>query len=300
MFSAIKNNLLRIRVLRWIVLRVKPDLVISFLGETNVLTIIATRFSRTRVVVNERSNLRVESIGRIWNILRWVLYRFATVVNANTKDSYSVLSRYVRRSKLRLIPNPILLPSHNAIPQRGGRNEINILTVSRCAREKGLDVLLHAIKYLLDQGVDKFTLRIVGDGPCLGELMRLSASIGIEEMVEWCGKQHDVEEFYRDADIFVLASRYEGMPNVLLEAAAYRLPIVVTESSDAVRRFIKQNANGILVPTEAPDELGRALQTLIANPKRRKIFSEKGINAVSQTSGEAILGEWKEALLGPY
>lgn len=295
--SALKNNLARIRKLRTTCLELKPDVIISFLGETNILTIIATRFTNTRLVVNERSNLRQESIGRIWHLLRRLTYRFATRVISNSGDSYSALLRYVNHSKLRLIANPIQIPSSYQETQRKSGENILLLTVSRCSKEKGIDVLLHAIKYIVDQGATGFSLRVVGDGPCLGELMSLATAMGLEEVVDWRGQELDVEKHYREADIFVLASRYEGMPNVLLEAAAHRIPLVVTESSLAVRRFINQNQNGILVPTESPEELGHALQRLIVSPKQRAVLVETGEKVFSEKSAEQILRQWEEALL---
>jgi glycosyltransferase involved in cell wall biosynthesis len=109
-------------------------------------------------------------------------------------------------------------------------NDFQILFVSRLIERKGLQNIIPQLKYIQSQVAKKITLVIVGDGPYRAELERLTEECDVQDMVRFEG-QKDKQEllpYYQSADLFILPSAKEGMPNVVLEAMACGLPILMT------------------------------------------------------------------------
>jgi glycosyltransferase involved in cell wall biosynthesis len=147
------------------------------------------------------------------------------------------------------------------------RRERLFVCVARLEYAKGVDVLLHAWSLMMSfpprwrEGLQP-KLRLVGDGTCRTQLEQLAAELGIEESVEFWGTRLDVPEILQGAWGFVLPSRWEGMPNALLEAMACALPCIATRVSGS-EDVLEQGQNGLLVEPEEPQQLAYALRLLV-------------------------------------
>ncbi len=158
---------------------------------------------------------------------------------------------------------------------------VRILTVGRLVEKKGTDVLLEALA-LLPRALH-WRLAHAGGGPLKRRLARRARALGIAARVEWRGAlaQEELLAAYRAADLFALASRVardgdrDGLPNVLAEAQSQGLACVATAVS-AIPELIEHGATGLLVAPESPARLARALESLIADPARRRAFGEAG------------------------
>jgi glycosyltransferase involved in cell wall biosynthesis len=167
--------------------------------------------------------------------------------------------------KTRVIPNGIDLTKFAAQdwPTVRGSDPIRLLFVGRLGREKGIDVLLDALASL--PRPSEFTLKIVGFG---GELQKLEAQVralGLQQIVEFCGRRIDMAAEYAWSEIVVLPSRFEGMPNVVLEAMACARPVLGTRI-DGTRDLVQEPASGWLVP---PEDV-KALAAALANVSRQR------------------------------
>lgn len=142
-----------------------------------------------------------------------------------------------------------------------------VLCVARLEYAKGVDVLLRAWAHLLRllatwrDGL-QLRLYLAGDGSCWAELERLAMALGVQESVEFLGERHDILQLLHQAWCFVLPSRWEGMPNALLEAMACGLPCIASRVSGS-EDIIEQGRNGLLVEPEQPELLAKALRLLI-------------------------------------
>lgn len=148
-----------------------------------------------------------------------------------------------------------------------GRTERLFVCVARLEYAKGIDVLLHAWAQMMILPPDwrkglQPRLRLVGDGSCRKQLEQLALELGIQESVEFCGTRLDVPSLLQHAWGFVLPSRWEGMPNALLEAMACALPCIATRVSGS-EDVLEQAQNGLLVDPEQPQHLAYALRLLI-------------------------------------
>ena len=136
--------------------------------------------------------------------------------------------------------------------------------VGRLSAEKGVDVLLRAVRLLRDAG-RSLTLVVAGDGPERGACETLAGSLGVAEDVTFLGPVLPVEPLYPELDLVVIPSRSEGLPNVLLEAFRADRPVVST-AVGAVPEVVAGTVAARIVPPENPaalaDAIGAALDTL--------------------------------------
>ena len=164
-----------------------------------------------------------------------------------------------------------------ARPPRDGSDAadpITIISVGRAVEKKGYDVLLRALARLPSDLNWRFVH--AGDGGERPKLARLAEDLGIAGRMTWLGAvdQKDVLAAYRTADIFALACRItsdgdrDGLPNVLVEAASQRLTCIATDIS-GIPELFENDINGLLVPSENPEALARALERAVRDPNLR-------------------------------
>lgn len=159
-----------------------------------------------------------------------------------------------------------------------------ILCVARLEYAKGIDVLLQAWGRMMAmppawrEGL-RPRLYLAGDGTRRAELEQLAADLGIQESVEFLGTRHDIPRLLQEAWGFVLPSRWEGMPNALLEAMACALPCVATRVSGS-EDVIEQGINGLLVEPEQPEQLAYALRLLIEDTTLTRRLGWQGYQTV--------------------
>lgn len=145
-----------------------------------------------------------------------------------------------------------------------------ILCVGRLCPAKGQHILLESCAALAKKGID-FKLTLVGDGPDMKSLKRLSSSLGLTKQVTFTGVlgQQQVQEHYRNADIFVLPSFAEGVPVVLMEAMAMEIPVLSTRIT-GIPELIEHGQDGFLATPGDVDELTLYLNRLLYYPILRK------------------------------
>lgn len=161
----------------------------------------------------------------------------------------------------------------------GSSEPVVILSVARLVEKKGTEILLEALARISPALQWRFVH--VGGGPLLKSLQGRAARLGIEQRVTWRGAltQDEVLAEYRKADVFALASRIardgdrDGLPNVIAEAQSQGLACVATRVS-AIPELVRDGQTGILVPENDAEALARALESLIADPARRRALGQ--------------------------
>ena len=226
---------------------IEADAVLSFLTQTNILTVLATRGLNTRTVISERNDPRLQRHRRRVELLRKFLYRRADIVTANSRGALTALEAFVPREKLAFLPNPLALPASIEVARLEAPT---IITVGRLVEQKGLDVLITAWAKAAPR-LPGWRLAIVGDGPLRGELEALAQTLGVDDSIDWYGHLADPFPLVRAAKFFVLTSRFEGTPNALLEAMACGLPGVVSDASPGPCELAGEDQSaGLIVPVE--------------------------------------------------
>jgi glycosyltransferase involved in cell wall biosynthesis len=111
----------------------------------------------------------------------------------------------------------------------------------------------------------------MGDGPLDTEVRKLSASLHLDPVMHWLGQRSDVPKLLRVLDCFVLTSRWEGFPLVILEAMAAEIPVVAT-NIPGTRDAIRHGVNGWLAPVGDAESLARFVLDLLADPAKADLF----------------------------
>ncbi len=133
-------------------------------------------------------------------------------------------------------------------------------TAGRLASEKNQQMLLHALARVREKGVN-ILLLLAGSGPQEKNLRTLASELGILSSIRFLGKVEQRVLFYRALDLFVLTSRYEGLPMVLLEAMASEIPVVSTDL-EGINHALEGGRYGTLVPV---DDLEKLADTLLVH-----------------------------------
>lgn len=172
---------------------------------------------------------------------------------------------------------------YNGVPIRPGLQLEQIydlvLVGSLRSRVKGVDLLLASLAQL---GSVVGKVAIAGDGVCKPELIRQREELGLEGQVDFLGNVADIHRLLASSKIFVMPSRWEGLPIALLEAMAAGKPVIASRVG-GIPELIEHNRNGWLIPPEDVAALVQAIETLLANPE---LSARLGLQALADIRGK--------------
>ncbi len=215
-------------------------------------------------------NLRVRFYERLY---RWSLRRADRVVAVSRATASMAGEMGVPSSRVRVIYNAWYPPPGGLEPldprsvHRLPADVPVLVAAGRLSPEKGQDVLVRALALLARQGC-RFRAVLYGDGPLRARVEELILRENLAELVLLAGFRPDARRLLAGADLVVNPSRSEGLPNVLLEAMAARVPVVATLVG-GIPEMLEDGRTGWLVPPDDPDALARALAEALASPGQR-------------------------------
>ena len=282
-----------LRILRGAIRESAPRVVISFMDHTNVLVLLATRGLGLPVVVCEQISPAHYAIGRHWNVLRRWTYPWATRLVVLHRDVLQYFAAPVRR-RSRVVPNPVAAPPPpGAAPP--GRRPHTVVAMGRLDPQKGFDVLLRAFADVAPE-CPEWRLVIWGEGGLRGALERLRDELGLGGRAFLPGRTREPFGKMRQADLFVLSSRYEGFPNVLCEAMACGLPVVSVDCPFGPGRIVRDGVDGLLVPPGDPRALADAMRRLMRDAPGRRGLAARAPEVVERFGLEKVMRAWDGVL----
>jgi GalNAc-alpha-(1->4)-GalNAc-alpha-(1->3)-diNAcBac-PP-undecaprenol alpha-1,4-N-acetyl-D-galactosaminyltransferase len=292
--SGLGNNYLRIRALARAIHDSRPQVVISFIDTMNVLVLMAAMGLNVPVVISERTDPTKHKLGKVWRILRALSYPSAgrlVVQNQSGLDFFKPMLG----EQIRIIPNPIL-----PAPEKPGETPCLphgtvVMTAGRLSHEKGCDLLIRAFAMLAGHYPD-WRLLILGEGPQRSQLEGLIAELEMSGRVSLPGRVKNPYDYYRKADLFVLPSRYEGLPNSLCEAMACGMPIVAAGCSPGVIEVVQNGVNGLLAEPENVDSLAEAMGNLMGDKDRRDRLGQQARLSVEPYNMERVTALWENLI----
>lgn len=238
----------------------RPDWLISTLGYANIVAIWATLLSthRPKIAVREAFTLSGGTIKEaLITAYQAQVYHHADLVVAPSVALVQELSRIGINAQL--VPNPTISNDLEKLSlKRFSWPRPYVLAVGRLADEKGFDTLIRAWKEDPLPGAD---LIILGDGPLRQELESLATDLGVSGRVYFPGFVENPFKYMRRCSVFVLSSRREGLPNVLIQALACGAKVVATDCPTGPREILgTQNQIGELVAVDSPSAMAQAIQ----------------------------------------
>src|SRR5215216_7070671 len=296
-WEALRNNLRRLKRLRQEMRASDPDVVISFIDWINVLTLLSGLSLNKLVIVSIRTDPRKSHyVGRLWSTLRRLLYPRAHAVVVPSDDVRRWTQRFVRKERIHTIPNPVTLPASNpndaAYTLGPGRT---VVAVGRLHPVKGYDLLIQAFARCAEEHPD-WSLAILGEGEERGRLEALADELGVADRVGMPGRVKNLTKLLRQADLFVMSSRYEGLPIALLEAMACGLPVISTDCSGGPREIVRDGVDGVLVAPEDVGALGTAMGRLMSDGGQRERLASRAVEVNERFGLEKVMAMWEDVL----
>lgn len=307
LLSAIVSNFRRALVLRRAIRQLNPDVVISFVDKTNVLTLVATLGMKVPVIVSERTSPDKHDIGGIWSWARRLTYPRAALVVVQSAGVFDWVVENINScaSKTLVIPNPLCEGGTEASGASdspidltgGGAASKTIISAGSMVPHKGFDLLLKAFARVADKH-GEWRLVIFGDGPERENLKSLAEDFGISKRVFMPGVVKNLSEFFRRADMYVLPSRFEGFPNALVEAMSCGLPAICFDCSGSMRDIVREGVNGILVHPEDIGELAQAMDKLMGDENLRGYLACNASEVATRLNIDNIMARWEKIICG--
>jgi GalNAc-alpha-(1->4)-GalNAc-alpha-(1->3)-diNAcBac-PP-undecaprenol alpha-1,4-N-acetyl-D-galactosaminyltransferase len=291
--AALRANVLRVLAVRRAIARARAQVVVSFLTDMNVVSIIACLALPAAVVVSERVDPRGHRTGGIWSWLRRATYPQAAALVVQTE----AVAAWYRESgeapaRIAVIPNPVP-EGAAAAPVAAGRHFL--LAAGRLTHQKGFDLLMRALAALV-RGGSSLELVLAGEGPDQAKLGRLAAELGLSSRVRLIGTVPDLSGWMSAAFAFVLPSRYEGFPNVLVEALACGAAVIAADCPSGPREILHDGRYGLLVPCEDPASLAGAVQTLERDEELRARLRAAAPRAVERYRVPVVVAQWESLI----
>lgn len=287
--SRLRRNISRIIGLRRIIEQKKPDLVVSFMAEPNYRAIIATLFLKVKTIISVRNDPNQEYHGKINTMLAKWLLPFADGCVFQTMEAMNWFPNRLKK-KSKIILNAV---KDDFFAFTRTPNRFEVVSCGRLQPQKNHAMLIEAFT-LVNQAYPGAVLKIYGSGQLHSELEKKIHELGMKDSIKLMGSTEDVPQALRSADLFVLSSDYEGMPNALMEALAMGIPSVSTDCPcGGPQALIKNGVNGFLVPVGDVEAMAeKIIEVLSDKDGMDEVGRQAKIQAESFRS-EAIYQAWK-------
>jgi glycosyltransferase involved in cell wall biosynthesis len=272
------------RRLRLLARRFRQDgvrLVHAFLFQANAYTWIARRLAGVPHLITSVRNC--QGVGRVRDWANRFAFRASDAIVCNGEAVRTFLRQHYGAPPGRcvVIYNGVDLgrfappapADADPAPGNGARSPL-VVTVARLVPQKDLALFVEAAARLR-QAHPTARFAVVGDGPSRPELAALASARGLDGALEFLGARADVPDVLRAADVFWLTSAVEGLPNVVLEAAACGLPVVARDVG-ACREIVRHGATGYLVSARDPEPFVRYTLPLLQDPSRARAMGRTG------------------------
>ncbi|EKP61694.1 glycosyl transferases group 1 family protein [Acinetobacter baumannii 99063] len=193
--------------------------------------------------------------------------------------------------------NVIVIPNFSPFPiiSSPQNNTKQIVTIGRLTDQKNYIHLLQAWEKIY-QSIPDWQLNIYGEGEHK-EMLQNYISKRFLKNVSLKGSTSNVKEVYERSSFFVMSSKYEGLPMVLIEAQSFGLPIVSYNCPYGPSDVIQENQNGLLVEDQNIDKLAEAILKLASSPNLLDRFSKESLLNAKKYQPEQILKIWNEKIL---
>lgn len=277
--------------------KIKPDLILSFIGKNNIMAIKTAKKFGIPVVVSVRANPPMEYYTKMLRFVANRLFPYAAGVVLQTKKAKDFFRAKVQKICY-VLPNSISeeFVTRHVVPF--AERSKTIVSVGRLDDNKNQRILIRAFGRLMNKYPD-YKLVIIGDGDCRIEYEREAGNTPDSTRISFTGSISNVADRISNARIYTLTSKEEGLPNALIEAMALGLVAISTDCPcGGPADIISDGVNGILIPMgsneEMEDSLVHALDKVMSDDSLARNLSENALSVREKYSPARINALWKD------
>jgi len=245
---------------------------------------------RLRLVISERAPPSMDfTVSPVWRVLRRMLYSWSDDIVAQTREAAFWIGKNCRKEAL-VIPNAL-----RPLPSIEEARQTLIVSIGRLEIVKGFDLLLRAFARIASE-FPEWDVAIIGEGPEHENLVRMRDELNLANRVKFIGQVREVETWMARAGLVVQPSRFEGFPNVVLEAMGMGAAVVSADCPAGPADLIEDGVNGSLVPVEDVDSLANRIADLMLHPGVRERFGLEALKVKQRFRQELVMTKWEACL----
>jgi len=282
--------------------KINPDIVFSTHSHLNAIICLIKKIKliNSKVVIRESNFLSIQQSSSmsfyVKNIVTWLIkqaYPVADHIICQTEEMKKDLQLFLSNSKI----NPVVI--YNPIEDIPGYiknlTAPRIITIGRLEKQKNHPLIIEAFD-LIKNSIPHH-LVIIGDGSERDSINKLIESKGLTNRVKLVGFVENVWDEYSGSSLFVLPSKYEGFPNVIIEAMANSVPVISTNCPSGPKEIIEDNVNGLLSPLEDKKILSEKMLYVLQNKEFSEMIRNNAYEFVSKYLISNIVKEYESVYL---
>jgi len=303
----VKRTLLGFVKLFQLIKACQPEVVLSVIVEVNIIVGLLIPFlPKTKTIFRQANTMDLINskgfmVRNIYKFLMRITYRKANRVVANSIDTEGDLikNKIIKRDKILVIGNPVLPENISELgdepviePWLLNNNLDVLLTVGRLTFQKQHDLLIRAVN-IMKMKNPNIRLIILGHGELYEELQALISALSLQKYIKIIPPVDNPFPYYKNANLFVLASRYEGFGNVLVEAMAFGLNIVCNNCLGGPKTILNKGELGVLVEQSTP---GSFAEAVVQQLEVRLVSAESLVEHSKQYNAALIATKYLQSL----
>lgn len=261
------------------------------IGQVPFINILLAIYKFFKIIPFECKTIALEhtsffAVKKTTRLLTFITYKYIDIVVSLTQYSAQQFHKKgIHRTKI--IPNVVSFTSSRT----STCSKKVILSVGRMSSEKNFVYIIESLSDILKKNTD-WQLHIIGsEGNDTQNIYNTIQKLNLENSVIIENFTNNISEKYLSSSIYVLASKYEGFPMVLIEAKVFGLPIVAHDCLTGPKEIIKEN-DGILTPYMDSIAFSRAVEELIKDEEKRVSFGKNAVKNAKEFSPNIILNKW--------
>lgn len=270
---------------------IEPDIIISFFNKTQLYAYLS-KPKKTVLIGSERCN--VLELSFYEKLFSKAIAKKCDGFIFQTERVKKYYPKKVRKNST-VIYNAISNQKAIDASKKNYLKENIITAMGRLNSQKGFDILIKSFKKVVSE-FPNYKLLIYGEGEEREKLQSLINSLSLENNVKLCGNDKDAIYTVAKSKIFVLSSRFEGMPNALIEAMATGTACISTDCDFGPRELIENNHNGILVPIDDEKVLAEKIIYLLKNDITREDLGNNAKSILTKLDSETIYKKYYDYL----
>ena len=269
----------------------KTDCLINVDTGMALVGILSCFMSRISVITWEHSNYYNNWESKKFPYIRKFAARFSTVVVTLTQlDKENYLRGIKKCAPVYVIPNPIEIRDYEYC-----KESCVIMSAGQLLPIKQYDKMIDVAKTVLELH-PSWKWIICGDGPERESIKQRITKLNLQDHIELVGAVTNIHDYYNKAAIFVMTSKMEGLPMVLLEAKAHRIPIVSFDIMTGPSDIVQDGINGFLIASNDTVAMADKINKLIEDADLRTLFSDNSHMNIDKFAKETIIRQWSELI----